>query len=214
MDDQEPIFSPEIPVQKEKETDKNPADYQETNSKVGSSIIDFIQTFVLFGAIFAIIYLFVAQPHKVSGSSMLPTYQDGNYILTDKLSYRFGAPQHGDVIVLKNPKNESQDFIKRIMGVPGDKVKVSNGKVYINDQLKNEPYLPADRRSQYGNFLKENQDFQVPNDQYFVMGDNREHSSDSREWGTITKEEIVGKVFFRYWPVNEFGLATQIKLPT
>lgn len=171
-----------------------------------SHIIDFIQTFVVFGAIFALIYLFVAQPHKVSGSSMVPTFHNGDYILTDKLSYRFGSPKRSDIIVLKNPRDESQDFIKRIIALPGEKIKIEGNFVYINGELLKESYLPAATNTSGGTFLKDMEEIKVGPNQYFVFGDNRNHSSDSRAWGGVTKEEIVGKVFFRYWPPKDFGL--------
>ena len=173
---------------------------------IGSHVIDFIQTLVVFGAIFALIYLFVAQPHKVSGNSMVPTFHNGDYILTDKLSYRLGEPKRGDIIVLKNPRDESQDFIKRIMALPGDMIKVERNSVYLNGELLNEKYLPAGIQTNSGSFLLEGTDVKVGPNQYFVFGDNRPHSSDSREWGAITREEIVGKTFFRYWPPKDFGI--------
>lgn len=169
-------------------------------------IIDFIQTLVVFGAIFALIYLFIAQPHKVSGLSMFPTFNDGDYIMTDKLSYRFGSPKKGDIIVLKNPRNEEQDFIKRIIAVPGDTLKVEESSVYVNGQRLAESYLPSGTYTRSGGFLNEGVEIKAGPNQYFVFGDNRERSSDSREWGSLTKEEIIGKVFFRYWPPKSFGL--------
>lgn len=171
-----------------------------------SHIIDFIQTLVVFGAIFALIYLLVAQPHKVSGRSMVPTFQDGDYIFTDKLTYRFREPMHGEVVVLKNPRDESEDFIKRIIALPGDSIKVENSRIFVNGQPANESYLPSDTPTRAGSFLNEGALINVANNQYFVIGDNRDHSSDSREWGPITKEEIIGKVFFRYWPIQTFGI--------
>ncbi len=168
--------------------------------------IDLIQTLVVFGAIFALIYLFIAQPHKVSGASMVPTFQDGDYILTDKITYRFGPPKKGDVIVLKNPRNEEVDFIKRIIATPGDTLKVADSSVFVNGEKLPESYLPSDIETRAGNFLAEGSEIKVGPNQYFVFGDNRNHSSDSREWGSITKEEIVGRVFFRYWPPQSFGL--------
>lgn len=173
---------------------------------LGSHIIDFIQTFVVFGAIFALIYLFVAQPHKVSGNSMVPTFHNGDYILTDKLTYRFTSPKRGDVIVLKNPRDESQDFIKRIIALPGETIKIENNSVYVNGQLLKEPYLPSGISTSGGNFLPDKTTVKLGSNQYFVFGDNRDHSSDSRTWGGVTREEIVGKVFFRYFPPQSFGL--------
>src|SRR6266511_3421454 len=111
--------------------------YGDTPSKglfesLGAHVIDFIQTLVVFGAIFALIYLFVAQFHKVSGNSMFPTMHNGDYLITEKISYRLGKPHRGDIIVLKNPRDESQDFIKRIIATPGDTINVEDNKVFIN----------------------------------------------------------------------------------
>ncbi|MDO8619078.1 MAG: signal peptidase I [Candidatus Daviesbacteria bacterium] len=168
--------------------------------------IDFIQTFVVFAAIFALIYLFIAQPHKVSGLSMYPTFHDADYILTDKLSYRFGTPKHGDVIVLKNPQDEAQDFIKRIIALPGDTVTVQNNMVLVNNQPINEYYLPPNTQTHAGAYLTEGTQVTAGSGQFYVMGDNRGHSSDSREWGPVPKKDIIGKVFLKYWPPESFGL--------
>ena len=176
---------------------------------LGSHVIDFIQTLVVFGAIFALLYLFVAQFHKVSGNSMVPTFQNGNYLITEKISYRFGGPKRGDIIVLKNPRDESQDFIKRIIAAPSDTIRIDNGLVFVNEQILNEPYLPPDIQTPSGAFLTEGSTITAGPNQYYVLGDNRGHSSDSREWGSITKEEIVGKAFFRYWPPQSMGLLTK-----
>lgn len=167
---------------------------------LGAHTIDFIQTLVVFGAIFALIYLFVAQFHKVSGNSMFPTYHNGDYLITEKVSYKLGTPKRGDVIVLKNPRDESQDFIKRILALPGDTIKIEGNFAYVNGSRVNETYLPADTPTRSGAFLTEGVEVKAGENQYFVLGDNRNHSSDSREWGAITQKEIVGKAFFRYWP--------------
>lgn len=172
----------------------------------GSHLVDFIQTFVVFAAIFTIIYLFVAQPHKVSGNSMVPAFQNNDYILTDKLSYRFSPPKKGDVIVLKNPRNESQDFIKRIIATPGETVQIKEGLVYVNDNLLVEPYLQSGLETKPGSFLGEGERPTVGQNQYIVLGDNRDHSSDSRQWGPVTRQEIIGKVVFRYFPPQSLGL--------
>lgn len=171
-----------------------------------SHLIDFIQTLVVFGAIFTLIYLFVARPHKVSGNSMVPTFFNNDYILTDKLSYRFSAPKKGDIVVLKNPRNNSQDFIKRIIATPGDRVKIESGNVFVNENMLIENYLPQDTRSKGGSFLAEREQVTVGEDQYMVFGDNRNHSSDSREWGAVAKNEIIGKVVFRYFPPQRVGI--------
>ncbi len=172
----------------------------------GAHFIDFMQTLVVIGAIFVLIYLFIAQPHKVSGNSMVPTFHNSDYILTDKLSYQLGLPKYGDIVVFKNPRDESQDFIKRIIGTPGDTVMLQNNVFYVNGTALEEKYLPINTVTRGGRFLSEGNSKTIEENHYFVVGDNREHSSDSREWGTIAKQEIIGKVFFRYWPPNAFGL--------
>ena len=184
----------------------NPTPEKGFFENLGSHIIDFIETLVVFGAIFALIYLFVAQFHKVSGSSMFPTLHDGDYLVTEKISYRLGNPSRGEVIVLKNPRDESQDFIKRIIAIPGDTIRVENNQVFVNGGVISEPYLPTDTQTRSGAFLTEKNTVKAGANQYFVLGDNRSHSSDSREWGAVTKKEIVGKAFFRYWPPQRVGL--------
>lgn len=168
--------------------------------RLGGYFIEFIETVVVFVAIFFVIYLFVAQFHKVSGNSMIPTFRSGDYIITEKLSYRFGTIKRGDIVVLKNPRDESQDFIKRIIALPHDTIRLENNTIFVNDVAQNETYLPAGTETRGGSFLSEGQTIRADQNQYFVMGDNREHSSDSREWGGVTKKEIIGKTFFRYWP--------------
>ncbi len=197
------IYSPTIGSNLPSE---NPVEEKGLFGKLGSEAVDFIQTLVVFGAIFAIIYLFVAQPHKVSGSSMVPNFQNGDYILTDKVTYRFTQPKNGDVIVLKNPRDESQDFIKRIMATPGQTVKVEGNHVFVQGAELSEQYLPPETLTRSGAFLHEGETISVAPDQYFVFGDNRSHSSDSREWGAVTKKEIIGRVIFRYWPPSTVGL--------
>lgn len=175
---------------------------------LGGFFIEFFETLVVFGAIFAVIYLFIAQFHKVSGLSMYPTMHDSDYLITEKVSYRFNQPKKGDIIVLKNPKDNSQDFIKRVIALPGDTIKVENNIVFVNNQPIPEKYLPSGTPTQSGAFLTEGTELKAGTNQYFVFGDNRNHSSDSREWGPITKEEIVGRAFFRYWPLQQIGLLT------
>ncbi|MDO8638800.1 MAG: signal peptidase I [Candidatus Daviesbacteria bacterium] len=175
---------------------------------MGGFFIEFFETLVVFGAIFAVIYLFIAQFHKVSGLSMFPTMHDGDYLITEKVSYKLGEPKKGQIVVLKNPRDESQDFIKRIMAVPGDTIKIENNSVYVNGQKLTESYLPENTPTHTGAFIQEGQEIKAGANQYFVFGDNRNHSSDSREWGSITKKEIVGRALFRYWPPQTIGLLT------
>jgi signal peptidase I len=168
--------------------------------------LDFLETIVVSLAIFAVVYIFLFQPHQVDGQSMMPNFQNGEYILTDKLSYRIHPPKRGDVVVFHSPQDERVDFIKRILGIPGDILKVSGGYVYLNGVKLEESYVNDPGAVLAGRFMRENLEIDVPPGQYLVMGDNRNHSSDSREWGLVTTQEIVGRAFFRYWPISEFGL--------
>lgn len=170
--------------------------------------LDFLETIVVSLAIFAVVYIFLFQPHQVDGKSMEPNFHNGEYILTDKISYRIHSPKRGDVIVFKSPQdpNNKIDFIKRILGVPGDTIKVQSGFIYLNGTKIEEDYVNDPGQVLPGRFLRENMEIEVPPGQYFVMGDNRNHSSDSREWGFVSTAGIVGRAFFRYWPLTEFGV--------
>lgn len=171
-----------------------------------SYIFDILQTVVLAAAMFVVIYLFAAQPHQVRGASMEPNFHNGEYILTEKVSYKFRSPKRGEVIIFAAPNRPDVDYIKRVIGVPGDRIRLNAGIIYINDQPMKEQYELPDLRTYPGRFLQENQEFLMPADTFFVMGDNRSHSSDSREFGPIRKETIVGHALFRYWPPNRFGV--------
>lgn len=174
--------------------------------KIGNFFLDIIQTVVVALAIFVIVYLFFFQPHQVKGSSMMPNFLNEEYLLTNKITYRLQEPKRGDVIVFRAPKNQEYEYIKRIIGLLGESIKIENGNVFIDGKKLEEKYLPKGLRTHSGNFLKEGEVFSIPKDQYFVIGDNRDQSSDSREWGTVPKENIVGKAWLRYWPLDKFGL--------
>jgi len=148
----------------------------------------------------------VLQPHKIKGASMEPNFHNSEYLLTDKVTYRFmREPQRGDVVVFKAPPNYTDEYIKRIIGLPGDSVMVKQGRVYVNDQALNESYLPQDLVIKGGNYLQEGRSATVPANSYVVMGDNRPHSLDSRAFGPITRDKITGRAWVVYWPINEIG---------
>ncbi len=174
--------------------------------KIGAFFLDLIETVVIALAIFVIVYLFLVQPHQVKGKSMYPNFDDEDYLLTDKVSYKIGQPKRGDVVVFKAPENEKYDYIKRIIGVPGDTVSVAGGFIYINDKRLLEDYLPQEFVTRGGSFLREGQLVVVKDGEYFCVGDNRSHSSDSREWGMVPKENIIGRAWLRYWPPGKIGL--------
>ena len=165
-----------------------------------SFIFEIFYQVVLALAIFMLIYVFLLQPHQVRGRSMEPNFENGEYILTDKFTYRIREPKRGDTIVFAAPPARKEDFIKRIIGVPGDTVSVKNGDVFINGKELEEGYIPPNFRTFGNQALKEDQTITLGKDEYFVMGDNREHSSDSRVFGIIYKRDIVGRAWFVYWP--------------
>lgn len=173
--------------------------------RLGAFFLDIIEVVVFAIAIFLFIYLLVMQPHRIKGSSMEPNFHDGEYLLSDKITYRLREPKRGDVIVFEAPGANGDEFIKRIIGTPGDKVAVKDGKVYVNEQLLTEAYLPQGLVTTAGAFLKEATEVTVPDGYYFVLGDNRPFSSDSRAWGLVAKPKITGRAWFIYWPPEQFG---------
>lgn len=173
---------------------------------LGTLFLDTLQTIVLAAAIFMLTYLFLVQPHEVKGSSMYPNFQDGERLLTDKITYRFNEPRRGDVIVFQAPPDRAKDFIKRIVAIPGEIIQVKDNLVYVNNQLLDEVYISSDISTQPGAFLAEGKTYTLGAEEYLVMGDNRNHSSDSRSWGPIKKKEIIGKAWFIYWPPQKFGI--------
>ncbi|MFA7301030.1 MAG: signal peptidase I [Candidatus Shapirobacteria bacterium] len=182
----------------------------------GSFILEFVQSIVLALSVFVLVYLFIAQPNEVKGSSMVPNFTDGEYLLTDKLTYQFSDPKRGDVVVFKAPPSEpcsenECEYIKRVMGVPGDTVMVLEGKVYLNGKLLDQTFLPNDYVSDPGEFSVEGEEKIVPPGMYLAFGDNRSHSRDGREFGPIKKSLIVGRAFFKYWPFNSVGLIPTIR---
>lgn len=169
--------------------------------------LDFVETIVIALAIFVIMYRFLFQPHQVKGNSMFDNFYDGEYLLTDKISYRFKEPGHGDVVVFKAPQNEDYDYIKRVIGLPGDQVQVENGRILLNNQLLDESgYLSSSVITRAGYYAKEGMTVTVPEASYFVMGDNRNNSSDSRDWGMVPSGNLVGRAWLRYWPLNTIGV--------
>lgn len=156
---------------------------------------EIFQTVLISLLIFLFVYVFLVQPHRVKGDSMLPNFFDGELLLTEKVTYRLYKPERGDVIVFSAPIGRKVDFIKRIIGKPQDTVKIVDGVVYINDQKLIEPYETQQTQGNITVTLSENQ--------YFVLGDNRGSSSDSRSFGPIARSSIKGRAWFVYWPLNK-----------
>lgn len=178
--------------------------------------LDLVETIVIGLSLFLVVYLFFMQPHQVNGQSMVPTFQSGEYVLTDKVSYKLGQPERGDIVVFHAPPaancpvGTGCDFIKRVLGVPGDTVEVRDDSIIVNGQALTEPYIPDEFETLPGAFTRDRA-ITLGADEYFVSGDNRPYSSDSRAWGPIQKRDIVGKAFFRYWPADKVGSISRVE---
>ncbi|MBI2594682.1 MAG: signal peptidase I [Candidatus Colwellbacteria bacterium] len=166
------------------------------------SFLRFLELFEIFlvAVIAVVVVAFIAQPFRVQGASMTPNFFSGDYVLVDKVSYYFRTLDRSEVVVFKNPENESEYFIKRIVGLPGEEMVISGGEVYINGKLLDESYLPKDQTS------SGESDFILGPDEYFVMGDNRLQSRDSRSWGALKRDNVVGLVRARFWPPDELAV--------
>ena len=173
----------------------------------GLFLWDLIKIFLLAMLIILPVRTFLAEPFMVSGSSMVPNFHDRDYLIVDRLSYRLHEPQRGDVVVLKFPKDVSQYFIKRIIGLPGETIKCEQGKVVVErvsqdkTVILEESYIPSKSLTQ--NCRPQQV---LGSNEFFVLGDNRLASSDSRVWGILPKDDIVGRVWLRVFPLSGFGL--------
>jgi signal peptidase I len=169
-------------------------------------IMDILETVVFVGSLFIVVYLFVMQPNQVKGASMDPTFNSGDYIFTSKVTYKMRAYNRGDVVVFKSPHNPDIEYIKRIIGIPGDQVMVKDSEVFVNGRKLTEDYIAAKTNLWEGGFSKNGEATTVPDGMLFVMGDNRPRSSDSREFGPIPMESVIGQVFYRYFPPSKMGV--------
>jgi signal peptidase I len=169
--------------------------------KIYAFFVDTLQSILIAASIFLVIYIFIARPFQVNGDSMYPNFQNGEYVLTNLLGLRLNNPRLGDVVVFVAPIDAEKDFIKRVIGTPGDAVMVKNGDVYLNGtHLGESAYLKPTVKTYGGSFLKDGETITVPAGEYFVMGDNRTYSSDSREWGFVKRTALIGESLFVYWP--------------
>lgn len=159
-------------------------------------LVDVLETLVLSVLLFLAINTISARI-RVDGSSMEPTLQSGEFIVVNRLAYKLGDPELRDVVVFHFPGDPGLEYIKRVVGLPGNTVRITNGSVYVNDQLLNEPYIAAKPRY--------DGTWQVPEGHLFVLGDNRNNSSDSHNWGAVPMENVIGEAFFVYWPPTDWG---------
>lgn len=175
----------------------------------GLFIIEVVKIALIAAAVVLVIRYFLIQPFFVKGASMEPNFSDGQYLIVDELSYRLREPSRGEVIVFRYPKDPKQFYIKRIIGLPGEKVEIKNNQVIIYNNNNNnsqgkvleEPYLPENELTLSNGFKAV---WTLKDDEYFILGDNRIASSDSRIWGPLNKKFVVGRVFLRAFPFDKF----------
>jgi signal peptidase I len=155
------------------------------------------ETIFIAGILFLAVNLVTARI-KVEGSSMEPSLHDGEFVVINRLAYRWAEPDRGEIVVFRYPLDPERRFIKRIIGLPGDEISVSQGMVYINGTPLEEPYINAPPLY--------DGEWTVEEGRYFVLGDNRNNSSDSQNWGSLESEDIIGKAVIVYWPINDLGI--------
>ncbi len=178
---------------------------QEESSGQGWKLIrEVLETILLTVVIFLVVNT-VTGRFRIEGQSMEPTLHDGQYLIINKLTYKFHPPQRGDVVVFHFPKDPSRDFIKRVIGLPGERVEIRAGRVFINGQLLYEPYI-ASPATYSGSWT-------LGPDEYFVLGDNRRNSSDSHNGWLLPRDQIVGKAWLSYWPPSRWGLVVHYRFP-
>ena len=180
------------------------SELQESNEKRSGFlrfVVDIVETLILSVILFAEINA-VSARIRVDGASMEPTLQSGEFVIVNKLAYVIGQPKTGDVIVFHFPRDPEQEYIKRVIGLSGDQVVVKEGRVTVNGQLLEEEYIAASPVYEAT--------WDVPSDSLFVLGDNRNNSSDSHSWGPVPVEYVVGKAVLIYWPPTEWGMISQL----
>jgi signal peptidase I len=151
-------------------------------------------------AISAFIIIFLYQPVKVEGTSMMPGLEDQERIFVNKFVYRWEPIQRGDIVVFRYPRDTSKSYIKRVIGVAGDRIRIENGQVFVNGQALDEDYVPSDYAD-----ARSYSEVVVPANSFFVLGDHRTMSNDSRDFGTVNERYIYGKAVFGYWPMDKLG---------
>lgn len=173
-------------------------------------IIELLETFVTSFVVLMLIYWFVALPEVVVGASMEPTIYNGQRIIVERVTKNFKNFERGDIVVLHPPENDNIDYVKRVVGVPGDVIKIYNCKVFISRDgskfVLQEPYLEEGICTSAGGKIKEGHSIKVEEDEYVVLGDNRNSSADSRLFGLLKEDRIVGRVAMRFWPLSEARL--------
>lgn len=171
---------------------------QQTKTNWGNAARELVETVLLTLVIFFMIR-FAIENYRIEGYSMEPNFHDGQFLLVNKIQYLLAPPQRGDVIIFRYPLNPKKNFIKRVIGLPGEKVEIRAGKVFVNGVRLQEEYPFNFADYDYGPIT-------VGADEYFVLGDNRPESSDSHSWGLLPTKDLIGKAWVSYWPPDEWGV--------
>jgi len=189
------------PIDSLRETPVEATSTRAAGSKALSELKTWFRDLIFALAVAVFIVMFVVQPVKVEGTSMQPRLVDQERIFVNRFIYRFSEIHRGDVVVFWYPRDTAKSFIKRVIGLPGDLVEIRRGQVLVNGARIDEPYLRPEYRDResFGRVI-------VPPGHYFVLGDHRNSSNDSRNWGFVPRELIYGKAIFSYWPVSRIGL--------
>ncbi|MGH8459110.1 MAG: signal peptidase I [Nevskiales bacterium] len=194
------MLDPNLPQSAPAQANESPARRQSSAAGLPGLLRAWMRDLIIAVAIAGFIILFLYQPVKVEGNSMQPNLEDQERIFINKFVYRLEPIAHGDVVVFRYPRDPSKSYIKRVVGVPGDRVRVSAGRVYLNGEMLREDYVSADESD-----LRSYLEVTVPAGTYYVMGDHRMMSNDSREFGPVLERYIYGKAVFVYWPVERAG---------
>ncbi len=177
-----------------------------SRTTISSVINEYLQIILIFLMVFTIVYLFIGQLFEVTGDSMFPTFKDKEQIIAEKISVNFTHLKRGDIIIFKNPYEGNKLLIKRVIALPEETFQIKETHVLINNNQLSEPYLNEDVATFGKASLKEEVEYKVPSGSYIVLGDNREQSTDSREWGYVKSENIVGKVALVYYPLKNLRI--------
>jgi signal peptidase I len=176
---------------------------EQPKSWARSALREFVETVLFTLLIYFLVRHFLFENYKVVGHSMDLTLHDDQYLVVNKLTYRLHEPQRGDIIVFRDPRNSERKLIKRVIGLPGETLEIQQGQVSVDGEQLAEPYIQAPGRYSIPPTL-------VPADHYFVLGDNRNNSSDSHNWGALPRDEIIGKAWISYWPPELWQIVPHI----
>ncbi len=165
-----------------------------------TSMVAWVRDLLISALISAFIIIFLYQPVKVEGTSMMPGLDDQERIFVNKFVYRFDPIARGDIVVFHYPRDASKSYIKRVVGLPGDRIRLDEGKLILNGKALDEPYVPSDYAD-----LRSYPEIVVPPHSYFLLGDHRTSSNDSRDFGPVPAKYIYGKAVFGYWPFDKLG---------